>query len=438
MANFIDKLNPFKTKRQGQEKLPNQWNQLFLSELGRISWEESRDDYWVDEGYQKNPAVYSIVKDTSYAGGNLPWIVKDRKTGKAIDMHKVDPMLRDMLYKPNPLQTWNNFIQQTIGFKMLNGNAFIWGTYPENKQSINKDDFQFLFNLPSQYVQIIADEISTNIKGYSLDFAWTGEDIPAEQVYHIRDFNPEYDETGTFLYGQSPLQSVRRSLSVNNQCIDAMQALMLNLGPPGILGMKGEGSEIMDEEQLLKIKSQLKKNNQGAKNHMEFPVNNMEWKWTELGSDPRKLEIEAKYKSTQKDICAAFNYPFLLLEGNSTFNNQTEAKKSFYENVVIPIMSEIRDALNCFWIDPQFDGKYYLDFDTSGVKALQEDLDVQANSIMKLRGILTTNELREKLGYDPKEGGDELTPGFNDQSQMANPNESIADTVIGGANPDME
>lgn len=114
--------------------------------------------------------------------------------------------------------------------------------------------------------------------------------------------------------------------------------------------------------------------------------------------------------------------PVTLAEAN--YANQNEAKRMMWENVVIPNLMELRDALNC-WLVPQFGENIYIDFDTSNVKALQQDFDTQANAVLKLQGVLSVNELRDRLGYEPITGGDEIMPN--------NFASNFGQSVVGGA-----
>lgn len=413
-------------KKDTRKKPATAWANVFLRDIGLVAWDDARESYWVEEGFKRNPTVQAIVNQTTKAAGSIPWVCKDKRTGKIIK--NPDPVLKQLMYKPNDRETWNDFVQETIGFKLLNGNAFLWGIYPNNPDSLNAGTYQYIYNLPSHLVQIYSDG-KLGISHYNMDYRWTNDPIDAKDVYHIKTFNPDYDETGSFLYGQSPLESCRRSIDVNNQCIDAMQALMSNLGPPGILGMKGEGAEEFDEIQQRKVKQQLKSGYQGAVNFGDFPVNNMEWVWTQLGSDPSKLMIMEKYEKTKTDICNAYGFPKTLLNADANYANQNEAKRMMWENVVIPNLIELRDALNC-WLVPQFGDNIMIDYDTSNVKALQQDFDTQANSVLKLQGVLSVNELRDRLGYEPIEGGDEIMPN--------NFATNFGQSVIGGSTTDQE
>ena len=93
-----------------------------------------------------------------------------------------------------------------------------------------------------------------------------------------------------------------------------------------------------------------------------------------------------------------------------------EAKKMLYNNVVVPMLTELRDGLNQ-WLAPLYGEDICLDFDLSGVRELQEDFQKQAMAVKGLAGVLTINEIRNKLGYEPStaEGADEFLPLPNQQ-----------------------
>ena len=393
-------------------KLPRLVVEQFLRGLGIVSWNEANDETYIHQGYQLNPTIYSIISMTGKAAGPIPWNVYT-KNSDGSTTPTTNVLLEELLKQPNPLLSWNQFIQESIGFKMLHGNTFIWGV--GGNTPLTKGTYNSLWNLPSQYVRIQGTGNLRGIKGYTLDFYGSEEVIPAKYVMHLKDWNPDYNETGEFLYGQSPLRAALRSLDTSNQAITSMKSYLENQGPKGVLSAKNDGTHFT-EEQARELTNHFKREYNGSKNANKTVITPNEFTYTSLGLSPGDMELMEQYKMSNQDICNAYNFPSLLLQPGATYANMNEAKKMLYNNVVIPMLTELRDGLNQ-WLSPLYGENIYLDFDISGVRELQQDFQQQAMAVKGLAGVLTVNEIRNKLGYEPStaEGADEFLPLPNQQ-----------------------
>jgi hypothetical protein len=121
------------------------------------------------------------------------------------------------------------------------------------------------------------------------------------------------------------------------------------------------------------------------------------------------------------EICAAFGVPPEIVGygENKTYSNYQEARRALYEDAVIPMLNKIRDKFNADLV-PKFGGNLYLDFDLSGIEALQENRDAvytRAENAYK-SGLLMLDEARFEIGYGKVPGGDTFyqapTPGFTE------------------------
>ena len=102
-----------------------------------------------------------------------------------------------------------------------------------------------------------------------------------------------------------------------------------------------------------------------------------------------------------REICNVLNFPIQLIGLDSaTYQNAKEAKKALWENVIIPILCEIRGGLNR-WLAPYFGRDIMLDFDLSNIDALQEDKLMRFKAIKESAGMITINEARIAAGMKP-------------------------------------
>ena len=307
--------------------------------------------------------------------------------------------IHEILSRPNPAQSYNTFIQEIIAFGKLTGNRYIYGIQSETGNS--KGRFLELYVLPSQVMEIHSGGIMQPVKEYSFQYNGTHR-IPAEQILHIKDFNPYYDGTGSHLYGMSPLQSALRSLDSNNEATTTGLKYLQNQTARGVL-MSEEGD--LTETQARQLKDKFRNQYQGSSNAGDVIITPKKLSWINFGLNASDLSLIDQYNASIKDLCNIYNVPVQLLNNteSSTYNNMKEAKKALYQNAVIPELIKIREELNR-WLTPKYGEKLYIDFDFSVVPELQEEMEKVVGQ-MASAWWLTPNEKRVAMSY----GVDEQT-----------------------------
>ena len=309
--------------------------------------------------------------------------------------------------RPNFRDTWPQFIQDAISWKMISGNTYIWGVNPD-ENSINTGKPQALWVLPSDRMQIWQEAPFKGISHYSLDY--TGQSrgnmpIKAEEMLHLSSFQPDFDIDGNFLFGQSPLRAAYRSLLTANESVTTANSYIKNQGPQTLLtASHGPDTPSFDAEQAKELKRQFRNQSQGATNAGGVLITPMEFNVLETGMSAADLELLEQYDVTKKDICNVYNYPIELLGvGPATYENLRQSKLMFYEDVVIPHLMELRDGLNRNFVS-KFGSDLYIDYDINTVHVLQERQLQQAQALSQLQGIVTLNEARYKIGLPPYAG----------------------------------
>ncbi len=376
---------------------------------GNITYSKLDEEQFVQEGWAKNPTVRGIIAKVQEASTQIKW-----RTVNGEGAEVENPLFNDLVRAPNAINTWSEFVQDTLMFHMLTGNAFIvMDKSMTNPQGVTAGIPGALVNLPAQNVQINISPDRFFIESYDLDYlSFTGT-LPAEDVIHLRESNPDhdFDERNSFLYGTPRLSSASRALDTNNEIIDTIRGVFAEGGPRGILGLKMGTDPLLanqlDEAQVKKIGAQLQKEYKGGRNAGKFPINNLQWEWTKIGADIGELQTKEMLEVTAIEICRSFNFPPMVLGlGNSTYENQKEASKDMWESVVLPRVYSLKESLNSRLM-PLFGDDIFLDCDLSDVAVLKEDEDKKATQYSKMN-FLTVNEKREAFGYDPVPDGDTL------------------------------
>lgn len=428
MASLLERIFGSTTKNNSQATA-EAFNKAIYNYLGEtLIWNPENDDSYINKGYRHNSTIYSIINLITKAATTIPFQVyevqreSDLKRYKALTsgelntnvMSKAERLrknsmvelegteLHALLERPNPAQSFNSFLTEIIAFGKLTGNRYVYGIKPETGMGAGK--YKELYVLPSQVVEINSGGLMQPVKDYTIEYNGSHR-IPAEEVLHIKDFNPYYDGTGSHLYGMSPLRAGLRSMQANNEALTTGVKYLQNQTARGVL-MSEEGD--LNEVQARQLKEKFKSQYQGSKNAGDVIITPKKLSWVNFGLNASDLSLIEQYDASIKDLCNIFNVPVQLLNNTSasTYNNQKEAKKALYQNAVIPEMVKIREELNR-WLVPQYGEKLYIDFDFTIIPELQEEMD-KVVSQMANSWWLTPNEKRAATGYGIDEENPEL------------------------------
>tara|TARA_R110000787_G_scaffold197306_1_gene308637 strand:+ start:2165 stop:3922 length:1758 start_codon:yes stop_codon:yes gene_type:complete len=427
MASLLERFRNLVKKNNQSTNID--YNKAIYNFLGNsfVSSQEN-DDSYINKGYRFNSTIYSIVNLISKAATTIPFQVyevqnhNDLKRYKAMttgqfnttSLHNAKILknkslielehteLHELLDRPNPAQSFNTFISEILAFGLLTGNRYIYGIGPDTGANQNK--YKELYVLPSQVMQIQSGGIMDPVKEYSLEYNGSFK-IPAEQILHIKDFNPYYDGSGSHLYGMSPLKAGLRTLDSNNEALTTGLKYLQNQTARGVL-MSDEGD--LNEVQARQLKDKFKQQYQGSKNAGDVIITPKKLSWVNFGLTAADLSLIEQYNASIKDLCNIYNVPVQLLNNTdaSTYNNQKEAKKALYQNCVIPQLVKVREELNR-WLTPQYGNNLYIDFDFTVVPELQEEMDKVVGQ-MTQAWWLTPNEKRAAMSYGIDEDNTQL------------------------------
>lgn len=418
MASVLDRFRNLITKNAQQTAA--QYNKAIYQFLGEsIVWNPENDDTYIKDGYRKNATIYSLVNLITNAATTIPFQIYEKvnenevKRYKSLTSGSVDAQsllkanlirknamvelqgteLHQLLERPNAAQSYSSWISELIAFGKLTGNRYIYGIAPET--GMNRGKYKELYVMPSQIMEIVSGGIMQPVQKYRIEYQGA-YDIPAEDICHIKDFNPYYDGTGSHLYGQSPLRAGLRSLTTNNEAVQTGVKYLQNQTARGIL-TSDEGD--LNEVQAQQLKDKFRKNFQGADNAGDVIITPKKLSWVNFGLNAADVSLIEQYNASIKDLCNIYSVPVQLLNNteSATYNNMKEAKKALYQNAVIPELNKIRDELNR-WLAPMYGDKLFIDFDYSAIPELQEENEKVVDQLSKAWWV-TPNEKRRVMNY---------------------------------------
>ena len=131
----------------------------------------------------------------------------------------------------------------------------------------------------------------------------------------------------------------------------------------------------------------------------------------------RELDFQEAIQENEKIILKALGVPPLLLDSGNNANIRPNMRM-YYLETILPIVKKLHFGLERFF-------GFELKEDVTDVPALQPEMRDQAQyySALVNTGIISPNEARENLGFDPVEGYDDLRVPANIAGSAANPDE---------------
>jgi HK97 family phage portal protein len=356
---------------------------------GGASWkpQPSRKAY-IEEGYQLNVVVYRSVREISRSISDLE-IELVGANGDVIEKH---PAL-DLLARPNPTQGFDGWITEAFTNYMLTGEMAIM-RYPEKSRPVE------LWN--ANPINIKVEPGRGGMPGaYIHEQGNVKTPFPVEypsgrcQMFFMKMYDPL-----DYWRGQSPLVAAGLAADTHNAGMRWNYSLLRNSArPSGLIKLTADaGGEVIG-----RLKEWFKGAFQGERKAGEIPVLPAGAEWQAMDNTARDMDFMNTQKEAAKLIASAFGVPLPLIDNDaSTFNNLEQAKERFYSDTILPMF---REFLNQFgaWLLPMFgDGlRFQVNEDKigalEGVRTRLFDRMVKAYQ----SDILTRNEAREAIGYDP-------------------------------------
>lgn len=387
------------------------FNALYDGNLFTKSQGQS-DETYITEGYQKNATLYSIiniiirnaktipfkiyqVKQSnaikSYEGllssGVTPESILEARTIKARSFVEAnDTRPEEVLMKSD----YNKLISNIIGFGKLTGNRYIYGI----KDGAGRVGEMHV--LPSQYMEIVSGGFLEQIRGYRLSYNPNDKyEFDADEICHVADFNPDWNQNGSHLYGQSPIRAAYRSLQTNNEGLDTGKEALERRSAQALLFPKEMDS--LDEAEALALDTQL--SNKMKRTRGGVAITGTPMDWLNLGLSMNDVALIEQMSLTDKQLCNIYGVPIQFLNNTeaSTLNNVRELKSFMFQNAIIPELITLRDALNDFLIKP-YGEDLYLDFDFTVIPELQMEVEKMVNKLDKSWWI-TPNEKRRVMNH---------------------------------------
>ena len=372
----------------------SQAHSILVLNPGQPVWTPRDYKSFAEEAYVRNVIAYQAINKIAEAVSSVRWVAYRGETEVT-----QSPAL-DLINNPNPTQSGREFIEAKIGYLMISGNSYderiMISGQPREMYTHRPDRMKVVpgpNGTPKAYIYEVASSRVT----------WQVDEIGKSDIRHMRLFNPLND-----WYGQAPVEAAAYAIDQHNEAMKWVQALLQNSArPSGALVSKGDA---LTDEQYNRLKAQMEMQYQGGANAGRPMLLEGGLDWKEMGLSPTDMGVIESKNSAARDISLAFGVPPQLLgiPGDNTYSNYSEARLSFWEDTIIPLVDRLAEEFTAFIGEPY------------GVE-IRADMDQIPAIVDKRRAlwemvntstVLTINEKREAMGYDPIAGGDQVFIGM--------------------------
>ena len=389
----------------GKKEIQNKFNETFFYGLnGFTNNDDTNLTKYINDGYNINGDVFSIINQKSSKLVSIPYYIKDikddanyKKANRLLKAVNYNPNITQKLRlaeyetkgltdseypmpfdKPNPNQDWNEFFKLSETFLDLTGNVYWYKQKPEN--GLNAGEPIALYLLPSNYVKIHVKKdisITTNddpIDYFELDMYNQLVRFERDEVVHISIDNPNYGLNGEQLYGQSRLRAVWSNVLSINKAKELNLEMLRNAGVFGFIHGK---SHDFNPEKAQSLKDALNR----ARNSKDDLANIMgasqELGFTRISLTTDELKTFEHLKYDQKQICNALGWSDTLLNNDDggKYDKQISELKRVLTNSIVPDAKIIERAFNEGVLSEikAYKGKALI-FDYKELPEMQDDL----------------------------------------------------------------
>jgi len=182
-------------------------------------WSPRNYGAFAKEAYAKNVVAFQAINRIADAIASVKLGIYRGET------ELKDHPLSTLLARPNPLQSYGDYMRAKVGFILLSGNGY------EERVTIRKE-VRELYQLRPDRMKIIPSNMGVPAAyEYSVNQQKVRFDVDPRtlesDVRHVKMFNPIDD-----WYGMSPIEAGAYAIDQNNESMSWMQSLLQNSARP--------------------------------------------------------------------------------------------------------------------------------------------------------------------------------------------------------------
>ena len=336
-----------------------------------------------------NRGVNLIVDDVA----EIPATVNRVATNgviKGLRRARVDSLLNK---EPNLFQDISSFKRNLVTDFLLDGNIFIYF------------DGAHLYHLPADNVTIHADS-----KTYIEKYTYNDVDYAPEEIIHIKE-NSFY----SIFRGTSRLKPAVRTMQLTTNMRKFQDNFFKNGAVPGLVLKSPNTLSEKIKERMIQSWTMRYRPDAGGRRPLILDggievdeISNVNF---------RELDFQVAIAENEKIVLKALGVPPIMLDSGNNANIRPNMRM-YYLETVLPIVKKLHTGVERYF-------GFELKEDVTEVPALQPEMRDQSQYYTALvnGGIISANEAREALNFEPVEGYDELRVPANIAGSAVNPDE---------------
>ncbi len=303
-------------------------------------------------------------------------------------------------YQPNPMMTPYDFIYRVVTLLYLNNNAFIYPKYDEEYNLIE------LWPIKPNSVEALKDESGA----IYLRFYFTDKKsfmLPYESIIHLRRFygtNDIFGGSGAVSDHSALLKTIR----INDSVLQGLDnAIKTSFQIKGLLKINGMLNEKDKAAQKAEFEKALKDSVESGGSSI-VPVD-LKADYVPLTVDPKLVDSNT-LTFLQKKIITYFGVSDAIFDNKYNENEYN----AFYEGVIEGIAIALSEAFSkALLTRSQLEHGEQIIFYSERLQYASWNTKVQAIEKLMGLGILSLNESRALLGFEPIEGGNRRLQSLN-------------------------
>jgi hypothetical protein len=371
--------------------------------------------------YTRCPPLAAVInrKAQAYINGVTALLNSNGKDATTPDAKRI----KDLLAKPNPLQSWKRFEAEHYMYCQLYGFCIVMPIYPFGFEKMGPAYASSLWNLPSYMLSgkeitnkmwYNAQQLSDIIPYITIKYKDLNEQIPTDNLYIFKDLTLNM---ASVVFPDSRVKAL--SMPINNiiAAYESRGELINYAGSQGILTpeMDASGPFPIKQTEKDQLQADFKRQYGIKKGQSRYIISPAPAKWQPMGKATKDLMLFEEIQDDIMRICDGYVYPSPLLNSDKgpAVANTKEFKAQVYQDAIIPESLDIYEQWNAFFrLEPtvltlakNYDHIPVLKSDQvdDGRAQLYRN---QSNLIAYQSDLITLNQWREDMGYDITPDGD--------------------------------
>jgi HK97 family phage portal protein len=352
-------------------------------------------------GYRTNELAYTCINERAARVSEAPLMhYSVDEEGEFEEVPKSN--LRKLLKNPCVRMSEKEFLKIIQIYTLIAGYS-VW-----EKERNNLGEVIHLWPMRPDWCSFLRGQQqpirAVRYQPWGLPFA----DIPVEDTVIFQYFDPIFPQ----LKGLSPTAVALEIVNSDNNMTNMVNQFMLN---GAFLGGVLKTEQVLADAEADRIKARWKQQHAGSKNAGDIAVFGKGVEFSKTNQTFREMVFPEVDARAEARICMIYRISPITIAakvgiGVATYNNYKEARAANYESVTMDDWNFIAGNIETQLL-PDFVGEGELEnqtvqFDTSKVKALQEDQTARVDRADKMYkgGWAKLNEARAEAQLDPEDG----------------------------------